>query len=424
MSRNIRRRNNTLAGFFVLATILAFVGVVITLSNINFLWGTREIEVSFPMDLGVPGLAKGSDVTLGQMKIGSVTTIRARHDAASRGLAPEMIVTITIPDSHDVRKDAKVALVVPLLGSGTSINFESFGTGEALGPSDRLKGDIASPVYLRAAGIGNAEIERIRQTIQNVEEITTFFNEHLAQEGESILTDVSATTADVREVVALMKERWPEWTRRVDSLSDSFVELSEQGKSLVEEARTFVNNTDNRLAKVETLIDEVTPDVRRVAASAANTAEEIERVTLPEMSKLLQEGQARVTEAGQSIALLNETLAVQLPEVGRILGNMRIASDNLKLAMIEIRSAPWRLLAKPSDMEMQESLQRDAVRTYANAVSDLAAATASLRNLQETYGSTLSPDSPVVSQVLEQLQESFDRYQEAERQWFEILLSQ
>lgn len=426
-----RTRNNTVAGFFVLATVALFLAVVVTLSGMKF-GDTKTYIVGFPVDLGTPGLARGSDVTIGMTAVGRVESIETRAGTlADPVLGDHIRVEIKVNSDYVIAKDARAGLVVPLLGSGSVVNFDDLGSGNPATADDLLTGGIAPPLLLRAAGIGNEEIESIKRSIAqfenitaNVESITAEVDELVQAEGQPMVDEARATLEDVRAFIKDINARKEKWINAFDNALANINEMTESGKLFMDDARGLVANTDEQVTKVGNVIDEVRPDVATTTANAAEITTTFKEVTMVEVNSLLDRGNRGVDDAAETLAMVRASMTSELPSVSHTLGNMRIASDNLKLAMIEIRSAPWKLLYKPSTNEYRSEMMHDAVRTYANAVSDLNAATASLKALQAASGPDLDANRARFDEVLVQLETSFTNYKEAEQRWFQLLLAE
>src|SRR5690606_40014609 len=113
-------KNNVLAGLFVLVSILLTVAVIIVLADAGeALQPTRRYTIRFTIVEGAVGLASGSPVTLGGQKVGRVSEINFVGQPA-----PEAIdVEIRIREELQLRQDADVHLVIPLLGANTQLNI-------------------------------------------------------------------------------------------------------------------------------------------------------------------------------------------------------------------------------------------------------------------------------------------------------------
>ena len=89
----------------------------------------------------------------------------------------------------------------------------------------------------------------------------------------------------------------------------------------------------------------------------------------------------------------------------------------LKLAGIELRRAPWRLLYKPSDQELETDNLYDAARSFAQAAEALDATVHSLESVMDKG----LADEAELQRRLDYLMRLFDRFQEAETSFWQAL---
>ena len=87
-------------------------------------------------------------------------------------------------------------------------------------------------------------------------------------------------------------------------------------------------------------------------------------------------------------------------------------SDQLKLTSIEVRSQPWRLLHAPTNKEMSSQVLYDATRAYAEAASDLRAASEALQ----------ATDGQQPAEMVEQLRGAVEKYRAAEQALMDKLI--
>lgn len=437
-----RQRNNTIAGAFVLIALLSFVIIVLTLSNLGSVFGgTKVIEARFPLSIGVPGLEAGADVAVGMRPVGSVTEVRPVLNVepappGNESTEPYISVLLRVPSDVEVTELTRAELVVPLLGSGSFINLGGVGEGSKLaaaGDGDDARpavpGMFAPSIILQQAGISATELKKIRNTINqistisdNLVSITDFVDDTLTNEGQTVLADVRGAVERFRGLADEIALKQGAWVRQVDEILANVETTTARGPELAEDADRLIANVQGGVDDVRGVISEVSPNVRQTTENVEAITTRFRNETLDELSSLLAQGETTLGRAADIAEQLDQTLTTELPQLSRILGNMRIASDNMKLAMIEIRAEPWRVLYEPSREEVRESLTNDIVRTYANAVSDLNAAVVSLKSLQDRYGSSLAPEDEALQRVLNELEQSFETYQEREAQWFERII--
>ena len=426
-----RQRNNTVAGFFVLAAIVAFVAAVITLSDFGDFGSTQTLKIAFSLDTGVPGVTVGSEVLVGGMSVGKVTHLSAEINSADN---PRFVVTVTIPQEYQIHEDAFAGLVVPLIGGATAIDIAPLGvkgpplTTAFFEDGGTLKGGYAPSVLLKTAGIGPEDLQRIKDIVrrldgitEDVKDVTAFAAQTVDEDGPAIVQNIRLTTEDVKSFVALVREQWPQWSDRLAQIFEDVRATVERGPDLAARAETIMDNVDGGVNDVRTLVHDVSPNVKSTAENVAEITRWTREEGLAKIDQLLDQAGRGLATATDTFTILNENLTTQLPQVSRILANLRLSSDNLKLATIEVRSEPWRLLYTPSKEEAKQSLLHDAVRTYAAAVSDLEASVVNLRALHDRYGESLDPQSDLVARALAEFETRFDTYQREEKRWGEIL---
>ena len=426
-----RQRNNTIAGFFVLIAIIGFVATVVTLSDLGTFASTQTLRIAIPLDIGVPGVKVGSDVMVGGMSVGKVT---AMVGELNRPDDPRFIVSVTIPAEYEIRADAFAGMVVPLIGGATAIDIAPLGVnGPALDSrffkdGGTIQGGYAPSLLLKTAGIGPEDLQRVKDILRRVDgisedvrEITAFARTAVNEDGPRIVEAVRSAVDHLNAIIAGAREKWPQWSERIARIIEDVQATTERGPTLAEKAQTILSNVDDGVGEVRTLVADVTPNVKETAGHVAEVARWTREKGLARFEGILDQADKGLATATDTFTLLNENLTTEMPQISRILANLRLSSDNLKLATIEIRSEPWRLLYTPSKDEVKQSLLHDAVRTYAAAVSDLEASVVSLKALHDRYGPDLDPESELVQRALSEFETRFERYQKEEKRWGQIL---
>lgn len=425
MNKHKRQRNNAVAGFFVLTSTVGLLIVVFLLSGFQGLGGTQALTAYFPINLGVPGLDKGSDVTVGGIRAGKVISIAARlaDDGAHKA---GILVNFTVNNKYPITKDTEIGLVLPLIGSGTMLNIGKIGNGVLATSDDELQGVIAESLILKASGI---EIQEVRSVISNVKNISDNLNEQIEQNSEYMVKSTKETLEKIQSIVTQFDELWPTWKARINSITENADLTIKQGPQFMEQAdKTFtkinssIDNANSGIDDVRSIITNVKPNIENITRNVDDITYEINNYTMAQIMDFLEGGKTGLDKAITLIDNVDKGLASRLPEVGKILGNMRLSSYYLKLAMIEIRSQPWRLLYTPKRNEVRESMMHDVVRTYASAVSDLDAAIESLRDLYDRHGDNLDPDDKQLQMLLQQLEKSFSQYADKETALFDQVL--
>ena len=106
-----------------------------------------------------------------------------------------------------------------------------------------------------------------------------------------------------------------------------------------------------------------------------------------------------------------------------MLTDLREASSELKLSMIEIRRNPWRLLYQPTSEVVAHENLYDAARTFTIAAADLKVAGESLQQVLASDPQALADDPELARAIREDLGDQLRRYEDAQRDLFRIILA-
>lgn len=425
---DLSRATHVRAGAFVFFSLAVFVTILITLAGGSDLWRrTTPYIVRFPLETGATGLEIGSDVRIGGRSVGSVARIDLAYDKPGR--PPVGVdVTINVERSIPVFPDAVAFLERPLFGSASVINFPSLGGADAdaetLEAGGLLRGEIAPPELLRNAGYGSAQSEQLRTIFDRLDEITKSaqavardFEQRIFPQFEQAAGDAAAITADARA-------RSAGWFDNTDEILDEFVTISRETNAAVADARAFIT-------EVRGIVDENRPAFNSTVANIERATERADALlarfndeTLNMLNDMLAEGRARVAEAGEIIDRASSLLREEEPEVRVAMANLRLASEELKLTMGEIRRSPWRLLYRPKTRELEYELLYDSARTYAGAVSDLRAASEALESVLASDRPSRPTDGEALETYIRRIGAAFERYRHAEETFLDTLLKQ
>lgn len=421
-----RTRNNAVAGFFVLATVVGFLAVVVTLSDLIDIFGKKEISAAFPLHVGTPGLDVGAEVTVGYVEVGRVHSIAQRLETDGES-HPHIEVQMRIPKTVQLHRNARAELVVPLIGGGSTVNLIP-GEGDPLGEGEKLDGRLAPPFFLTSSGIGEVEVDSIQQSINAVKNLLVFLDEAVEQQGDEAVDQLLASiesfanTLDAaQQVTADFQDRWSTWAEQFDETLVNVTEASRQAPKVMANADETIRSARDAVEEVQDILVSAEPEFRLIMENLADASREFREITMPQVHHAMTTAQKTIDSALETTETVRRTLEVETPQVSRAIGNMRIASNNLKLAMIEFRAQPWRLFYEPSEDEVREMRLHDSIRTYANAVSDLNAAAEALQSLASRPGPEGQVDQEALRSFLDRLEESFENYADAEETWFELL---
>jgi len=474
-------RSNVKAGIFVLAGIVLFVAVVITLSDLQSLFRpAQKLEVKYRLSDGLWGLAVGSQVAVGHEPIGTVTKIT---DFYTEGRLTHKVAVFEVPADLTLYDNARIELVVPPLGGGTYLNISTVGfqpnaeqvrqaaenrvvgpTGQArlgeswvLEPGDPpLSGEIAgshiTESFAGDMGIGDRQRRQLRTIIDNVEQ----FTEGLA--GSTPTDQLAgparqwrATAENLRSSISglqqlsqglagdMPKEQLTERARRISAalthvervtgrVDQVMAAVEEKYRQWVGGITDLIASANDSAGQIKQVIDENRPVVRDGLAYARDTFDNTKAMTAELREKTLGQVQKLIGQAGESFGKLKETVSevkglvvTQKPVVERMLANLRLTSDQLKLTAVEVRRTPWRLLYTPSETELESENLYDAARSYTMAVGTLDSTVQSLQSMLQEYGAEIDPQDSNLQLILDNLHDNFEKFAEAEDRFWEVL---
>lgn len=432
----MKQRDNFKAGLFVLSGIVLAMVCVVLLSDIEKLLEEKQIiEVKFNLDEGIKGLKPGAAVTIGNHPAGRVLAIT--NQLNDNGVVVAKQVTAQIPAKYKLYENAFVELVVPPLGSGTALNIRSFGSDEPpvpgmepqggswlYEPGEVIDGGLAkselAAQFLKASGIEDEQREQIKKIIANIEEITTNVRQDLPELSanikdkvdklDPILENANATVADARVAmadakasVADVRERSTEWFDRVDTITGNVKSTTTRVDKMVEEKDPVVRAAiDDTRAIVGTVREENLKQIKD-AMTKVNVALDKTLPALEDVQTVLAETRTAVV--------------AQRPTIERIIANLSLTASQLKLASVEVRRSPWRLLYKPTTAELDSDNIYDAARSFAMAAEALESTSRSLAALSEDP----QTEQDRLEKMVKYLEGVFQRFETAEDDFWHSL---
>ena len=417
-----RRRNNVRAGVFVSLALVATIATVLVLSDAwtRFTHSRTAYIVRYPVSSGVKNLKKGAQVRVGGIVLGEVIHVRPDLDTPA---FDTIDVEFVLDDEVVLYQTAQIYISSALLGADAWLDITSVGDpGDALAEGEALVGE---PTLGLLAGVLGPESARdTEEIIENARAVTSHLNEHFADDYDRIVDDVQSVTGDVRGLAhRIAEEDWPAWSARVTGVFDRVEALQAKldealavGHALLEDGRGVVG--ENRES-----IREIVSNVRATSEDARAFADRLEGELADKANRLLETGNEALDEAVAAVRQIRtdyETWAIGL---GETLGNASLASQQLKLAMIEVRRSPWRLLYQPEPEELQHELLYEATRSFAMATADLKAAARSMQAILDEHGDFVREDRELFDRVTESLLGPLSNYEEAQSRLLAVIFN-
>lgn len=341
--------------------------------------------------------------------------------AAQFGTGPIVVVEIEAPTRYQIRRDARVDLDVPLLGAGASLNIPYIGSPntEVLTEGDFIIGQLGSPLLLYQAGLDPEKvafmIENVNATLTSARETVEEVRAEWVPRGTDLLDRGVGVVEDVRTVTTDVREKWPAWSERIDQTTANIADASENIDGTMTKANDFFDHASTLAGDAREVVAENRQDVRDIVASAKRTMHDVETTTRPNVDAAIDQYEAVAAQA-------STYLAQWKPILDQVMANVRLASGQLRLLAVEIRSQPWRVLHRPDTKELENQLLYDSSRSYATAVSDLRAASESVQALLAHAEQGRSVDPALLERLSVDLEQAFERYREAEEALLDTMI--
>lgn len=392
-----REQSNAVrAGVFVVASVLLALLIVVVLSGLREkLKPANSYIVRFDLAVGAQGLSEGSEVRVGGQKVGRVAGVRFTTDG-NDGMPTSVDVRIRIPRSLRLHEGAVAQLEVPLLGSTSVLNFPNLGrpASPEIAVGGVIAGRLAAPAFLASAGYGADQSNQVQNILSNMDNLVTRVN-------DGIVPDLEGVVGDVRE-------RSGPWFDHIDSATADARALIASLRAMVDDNRPVIDSTVANAQSASGKADEIATRVRDEMVDAALT--------------MLDDGRRTAQEAREMVERADAILSEETPNIRMSMANLRLTADQFKLASMEIRRAPWRLLYRPNTKELEYELLYDSARAYADAVSNLRGASASLEAAASTDGSRAALDGQTIGDLSGRVGAAFNEYQFAEEKFLGLLL--
>lgn len=416
MAGSRRTANNVLAGLFVVLSVLGGVAVVVLLAGVGDRLTPRDrYVVHFTLADGAEGLDEGSPVTIAGREVGWVDSVElVLQDEGERKAG--VYATILVDQKHAIHGTPRASLVRPLLGAGATLNFSNVGlTSEPRAVEGTLfEGGPAAPGFLAQAGYGDEQKTQLQSILARGEKIAANVEEVTEQFRGSIVPDVRSVVGDVRE-------RWPGWGERVDSITKNVDEATAKLSPGIDEVRETIARArewfDENREKLTSIVDNTNDASADLKKGLARLNEE----TLDKLHAMLDSGTETTKSAQAAIERIDGLVTEQTPNLRKAFADARIATDQLKLTMGEVRRSPWRLLYRPDTRELEFELLYDAARQYAEAVSDLRAAGEALESAG-ARAAVRGANAEELTPLVELMKGSFEKYRAAEERFLNLVV--
>jgi len=404
------------------AGVVVLIGIVILVGGLfNVSGGSEQFRPKSRYTIlfhNGGGVSPGTTVYLAGERVGYVHAVGRRTKETAEGLVRYVAVTIEIDKQAPIPVDSVFTVSQTITGI-VSLRID-YGTSKQLaGASTELHGERLA-TFDEAIHRGKLLMDDAQHAIQDLDEAILKFDRKLA-------------AMDVAGIQAM-----------VDRLLDSLGRAATRVESLLEEAQPKIGealdhlNSGSRdlhavLARARADWNEMAPKVKGAVADLKQSTEtlramlEENREPVRSFIQSLDDGAKRVgpvlvmleelsREARGTVAELREPLVKGVREASAAMTNFKAVTEDLK-------TAPWKLVNKPSDEESREVHLYNAARLYVAAASRLQDVVGDLDTLRR-LGALEDPErNKVVEEVMEELRGSLAKFDDREKRLVELLIA-
>lgn len=275
-------------------------------------------------------------------------------------------------------------------------------------------------------GLGGDTGTRVSQIVDNIH-ATTERVSRVSQTLETVWSpEVTTTLESTSTLMKSLSEDYPEYRDRTYEFLDAATEASNKTPEQIAMLRA---KGEEFLSLLSDVVEENRPAVRNTITNIETTTDNTRAITerfrsetLDLVHQTMLDAQAIVSKTNGSLSRIDDLLIEQTPTIRRTAANLRLSADQLRDTMIEVRRSPWRLLYRPDQRETAYELLYDTARSYAGAVSDLRAASEALDAITVAAERSGKPINPaLIEQLTTHLESSFADYAAAEQRFLELI---
>jgi ABC-type transporter Mla subunit MlaD len=398
-------------GFFVLSGVVLFFFVWVIVAKLDLFTSNNQYTIRFSVTDGIMGLAKGSDVQVGGLSRGKVDSIIPK--LGEDGELVELHVVINLDQSLQVYEDAVVLRLMNLLGSTATLNFTSLGGEKPLiePGSDFLITAVPSSGVL-ASILGPYNATKADKLIQDLVD----FGDFLARLPKEYDTKVVPMLDNAGTIAADLRADYTEWRGKIGGALTS-------AQGAMGKLDTSMGDVQGLLQRNAPKIDSTIANLDSASVTANDALKHINAETVPLVDSALRKAESSVDGFGKSIDLVHDLLLQRSPDISEMLSSLRTTAAQLKLASMEIRRSPWKILYQPNSDQVAHENLYEAARSFVLAAGDLRAAGESLRLVVERDPGRYETDAKFRESVQQMVTDSLEKYEQAQQQLNSVLMA-
>ncbi|MCG8702205.1 MAG: thiamine pyrophosphate-dependent enzyme [Bacteroidales bacterium] len=432
----LAKKNEIIVGITVFAVLILTVYIIVLLADISKLTNEfQRVTFQVPYTNGLQGLSQGSPIHLGGFEVGQIVDTGISSEEGG-----EIFVSFTmeLPVQYKLYENCVLFPEQNILGAKAILSIRELGDGGR----ELADGDIAK------IDLVDGTLEQIKKEFDptNPGSVLYVIKKEIDREDkDSLLGSLVASADNIREVTDSLKyevkadeqeggtvlARFKHVAKNLDDITELIKAQLDQENSQAVLARIISSlaKLDDSLASLKGLVTENKDDIGEVVQSLKNSAKVIETELPSIVNKIdqvmekadngLETAKAALVELKETATGINEMITANRDRIDLLINNITETSSNLKLVSREVRRAPWRLLYKPNQKELEIQSTVDTAAAFASGAERLDSAAISLKRVVSEMGDKISPDR--LNDVLSELEMSFSQFQKAEEKlWQEM----
>lgn len=271
------------------------------------------------------GVAPGTDVLFGGVKVGEVTAVRPWSQDPTRIEIVFQVKSGTPVNQNSKAHTGSVGLMTPpvLLVTTGSNDARRLGPGETVPSEEAMSMDEITRHVVTVADSANALITELRREIPaltgDAQKFIANLNQISGPENQKQIKQILA------QVNTLLNRESP----KIAQIADQISELTKHADSVVVSIEPLMSNVDRTVTDVDQTVNSVREPLAK---------------DLAELERTLQ-------EARTLLGSVQNVVATNQDDIGETVQNLRSTSENVRALSESLKQRPWNLIrtTQPAD---------------------------------------------------------------------------
>ncbi|NOT02373.1 MAG: hypothetical protein HOP29_17340 [Phycisphaerales bacterium] len=429
--------------------LMTIVVVVLLFTAVMFIGGRRfdavdPIVVRVRHDLKVPRIKPGAPIICGPQQVGLVNEVTTIEGESPDDPAVKDFLFFEfhgeVNQSLGLRSDCRIVVEGQILGDQGQLVVESRGLSpERISPEKPVSADasgFASDVAMITQEFDRTDptslISRVRTQLDAGSAGSIMAKVH------GILDNLQFMTLHLQRVVD--PSRREALTARLSDILEDVHQMTtvlrgqlEPGDEhmILAKLHRTLDALDKAMAAAVETVTENREDIRSTVGDVREMASTLNKSIIPALERELSpdSGDSLLTKVHNALDEVNAALddvsvvaakgkrvaTLSADRLVATVDNAKEATGHLKAVAKDIRSAPWRLIHQPGEIESKQAYVFAAVREFSDASGSLDDSLTQLRVMLEANPGEIAGDHPSLIAVRDQLKAAFERFTDAEQ---------